>query len=348
MTAALPSPSRAPAPSPAPLAPFPRALLALLVLLALVCRGSSLENGFVNYDDPQVRAEVASTSPAEILTGPFYYAYKPVYGLSLWLDHALYGDAPYGWHAGNVLLFALATALLALVVHGLLRSTFVAAAVAALFASHPVHAESVAWVSERKDALSLVLVLLAHLAYRRARATAPSRPSLLAPVLLALAGLAKGTVWTYAGVLVLDELVDRPGRPGRLLRLLPMCLVAGAGVVLDLWAGARVRPRRRPPPRDDVRARGRDGGRARALRGEPAVAVPPLGRLPRRPRGLLGAGGRDRRRAAGGRGGRRALDRPRAPPSRARARLRPLGARAPARSTTSSPPPRSCGPTATC
>jgi tetratricopeptide (TPR) repeat protein len=105
--------------------------------------------------------------------------------------------------------------------------------------------ESVAWISGRKDVLSLVLVLLAHLAYRRARETGRGR--WVAPLLLLLGGLTKGTVWLWAGVFALDEAIHafRTGRrwpPGAAARLLPSALVAVAGIVLDAVVAARHGP----------------------------------------------------------------------------------------------------------
>src|SRR5262245_14216517 len=165
---------------------FPPALLLALVVLALLCRGAALRNGFVNYDDPQLLAEVQSKGPVEIVTGPFYFAYKPVYGLWLWAEHALFGADAAAGHAASWLLFALCVALAALLLHGLTRSVFVAAVAAALLAAHPVHTENVAWWAERKDVLSLALMLGAHLAYRRARRREPLAVPVLAPLLLAL------------------------------------------------------------------------------------------------------------------------------------------------------------------
>ncbi len=240
-----PPPLRAPAPGGAR-PPLARGWVWLVFAVALLARAPGFSNGFVNYDDPEIRADVASKSPLDFFTGPTYFAYKPLYGLSLWLDRVLFGDSPLGGHVVNGLLFALGAALAALVLDGMLRRPFVAVGAALLLAVHPVHTENVAWVAERKDVLSLAFVLLAHLAYRRCRAVEPGRASALAPLLLLLGGLSKGTVWTYAGVIALDELLDASSRgagaPGRLRRLLPVLLVAALGVALDAWYGAAYGP----------------------------------------------------------------------------------------------------------
>jgi hypothetical protein len=130
-----------------------------------------VDNGFVNYDDDRLREELATKGPWEIATGAFYYAYKPVYGLWLWAERALFGDTAKPGLVASWLLFGVAVGLTAVVLNRMLRSVFLAVAAAALLATHPVHAENVAWWAERKDVLSLVLVLLAHLAHQRASAT---------------------------------------------------------------------------------------------------------------------------------------------------------------------------------
>jgi tetratricopeptide (TPR) repeat protein len=199
----------------------------------------------LNYDDPQVLALAGEKSIAALLTETTWYAYKPVYFLSVKID-TLFGGATSGVaHVHNALLHALAAALLFFVLCGMVRNRWIAGAAALLFAVHPVHAESVAWISSRKDVLSLVFVLAAHLLYRRARDA--GRMSLAAPALLLLGGLTKGTVWVWSGVLLLDELAEGLRRRGRgepaawgaaLGRLLPCLLLSVAGIAFDWWMGA--------------------------------------------------------------------------------------------------------------
>jgi tetratricopeptide (TPR) repeat protein len=215
---------------------------AVALLAALLARAPGLGNDFVNYDDPQVNAEVASKSAWDLATGVAWYGYQPVYLLSLKLDRWLFGEGPFGPHFGNWALFGLCAGLAAALFGSVARSAFVGGVAALLLAVHPVHTENVAWASERKDVLSLALVLLAHLAYRRARARAPGRVPVAALVLLALGGLAKPTVWSYAAVLAVDEALARPRAPGALRRLLPVALVAAGGVVLHAVVAIRHGP----------------------------------------------------------------------------------------------------------
>ena len=83
------------------------------------------------------------------------------------MDWQLYGDRAGGHHLTSLLLHALNAVLLLLVLRRLTGSLWRSAFVAALFALHPLHVESVAWVSERKDVLSALFWLLTIWAYAR-------------------------------------------------------------------------------------------------------------------------------------------------------------------------------------
>ncbi len=91
--------------------------------------------------------------------------YYPLLHSAFWLEHRLWGDAVLGYHFINLLQHVLAATLLGV----LLRRLAVPGAwlAASLFLLHPVCVESVAWISEQKNTLSLVLYLCASLAYLR-------------------------------------------------------------------------------------------------------------------------------------------------------------------------------------
>ena len=91
--------------------------------------------------------------------------YWPLVYTSFWLEHKLWGFAPAGYHAVNVVLHAANT----LLVRRLAERLAVPGAwlVAAVFAVHPLHVESVAWIIERKDLLSGLCYLAAFLAWLR-------------------------------------------------------------------------------------------------------------------------------------------------------------------------------------
>ena len=77
--------------------------------------------------------------------------WHPVTWISLMLDSHLFGNNPAGFHVVNVVLHAISAALLMLLLNVMTGAVWRSAFVAACFALHPLHVESVAWVAERKD-----------------------------------------------------------------------------------------------------------------------------------------------------------------------------------------------------
>ncbi len=146
--------------------------LAALILLAAAAYGPVLGNGFIGWDDeayiygnPRVRTGLAPGNIAWAFTSFYVSNWHPLTWLSHMLDVQLFGTAP-GLHHGVSLLFHLAGTLLLVVVLSAMTGAFGRAlAVAALFALHPLHVESVAWAAERKDVLSAAFGLGAVWAY---------------------------------------------------------------------------------------------------------------------------------------------------------------------------------------
>ncbi|MDD5134307.1 MAG: tetratricopeptide repeat protein [Phycisphaerae bacterium] len=129
--------------------------------------------------------------------------WHPLTGLSLMLDCQLFGPDP-GWiHLVNVFFHIINTLLLFAVLKKMTGSLWPSALVAALFALHPMHTESVAWVSERKDVLStlfFMLTLLAYYRYTQRQTKARYFPALLA---FAFGLMAKPMLVTLPFVLLL-------------------------------------------------------------------------------------------------------------------------------------------------
>ena len=141
-------------------------LWAALVIMATLCAYlPALQAGFVWDDDLYVtHNDTLRTFDGlrriwfEIGAVPQYY---PLVYTTFWIEYHLWGLAPSGYHLVNICLHAAAALLLALLLHRLLvPGAWFAAAV---FALHPVHVESVAWITERKNVLSTVLFLCAAL-----------------------------------------------------------------------------------------------------------------------------------------------------------------------------------------
>jgi tetratricopeptide (TPR) repeat protein len=140
---------------------------ALLVAVTLAAYLPVLDNGFI-WDDDDYVVENPTLRSAEGLRSiwldygatPQYY---PMVHTTFWLEYQLWQLDPVGYHVVNVLLHALGAVLLWRVL--LLLGLPGAWLAAAIFAVHPVHVESVAWITERKNVLSGVFYLVALWAY---------------------------------------------------------------------------------------------------------------------------------------------------------------------------------------
>lgn len=144
---------------------------ALLPVLCFFLYVPSLHHDFVNWDDPFYILEnphirvVNWQTLRGILFETHFTDYYPVNLLSYALDYALWGLSPGGYHLTNAVLHAANTSLVFLVMHMILGGLFAPALAAALFGVHPVQVESVAWVSERKNLLSMFFFLLTFIAF---------------------------------------------------------------------------------------------------------------------------------------------------------------------------------------
>ncbi len=124
----------------------------------------------VSYDDPAyVNAQVKNGLTVEGMRWAFVGYHDsnwiPLVWLSLMLNTTLFGVSAGGYHLVNVALHTANALLVFALLSRATRSVWRSAFVAALFAVHPLHVESVAWVSERKDVLSMFFGLLSLLAY---------------------------------------------------------------------------------------------------------------------------------------------------------------------------------------
>jgi len=186
---------------------------ALSLLLAALCFAIYAQvrhHEFVDYDDYITilnydALEVSSIPEAvRVALTPYHANWIPLTTLSLALDRWLYGSEPRGYLLTNVALHALASVLLFLALDAMTGAAWRSAFVAAVFAAHPLHVESVAWATERKDVLCGVFWMLALVAHGRYAARPQSGlryASVLACVILAL--LAKPMAVTLPCVLLL-------------------------------------------------------------------------------------------------------------------------------------------------
>jgi Flp pilus assembly protein TadD len=151
---------------------YPTVIILFLIAITLISYWSVQNFEFVNYDD-----DIYVTENIHVLSGitkenviwaftTFHASnWHPLTWLSLLFDYELYWLNPAGYHWTNVLLHIANTLLLFLVLNRMTGALWQSGFVAALFAVHPLHVESVAWVAERKDVLSTFFWMLTLYAY---------------------------------------------------------------------------------------------------------------------------------------------------------------------------------------
>jgi len=152
----------------------PRMIYLGLALSVLAVFGRLAFFDFVFFDDhvyiidkAQVLAGLTPESIRWAFTATDAGFWHPLTWLSLMIDHEIWGLNPGGYHLTNLLLHLAATLLLFAGLHHLTGALWKSGFVAALFALHPFHVESVAWIAERKDVLSGLFWMLSLLLYAR-------------------------------------------------------------------------------------------------------------------------------------------------------------------------------------
>jgi tetratricopeptide (TPR) repeat protein len=212
-------------------------IIAILVVITFAVFGPVTSHAFLNYDDGQFIYE-----NAHVLNGDIGWAltsaeigWYPLTWLSHMLDLKLWALNA-GMHLlTGVLLHAVSAILLFLALHRMTRAPWESAFVAALFAIHPMHVESVAWASERKDTLSTLFAMLALWLYARA-----PRRMLGVSIALALSLAAKQMYITLPFVFLLldvwplDRLKTLDDLRRRMIEKWPLFVLTIGGVLAAL------------------------------------------------------------------------------------------------------------------
>jgi tetratricopeptide (TPR) repeat protein len=235
-------------------APVAAAVLAATVLVSV---GGALAAGFV-WDDKPLIVDNPSIRRADgvphLLLSSFWDTgdkhdrfrafFRPLVSLSFAIDHALWGLRPFGFHLTNLLLHFGCTWLVYRIAVAEGLGALAALAGAALFAAHPVHVESVAWICGRTDVLCTLFALGSFLLYRRARTSGRRVAFRAGSVSLFLAALfAKEMAATLPLLIGLDAFLTHPGGSRRVSfgeRLLTSVItVAPYAAALALYVAAR-------------------------------------------------------------------------------------------------------------
>jgi len=155
-------------------------LIPVLICLALVtltvitfwqlkdCGFISLDDNIYVYENAYVQSGLNGNSVKQAFSSELAKHsghWHPITWLSLMLDHSIFGLNPHGYHLVNLLFHVMNTILLFLILRRMTKTLWPSAFVACLFAIHPLHVESVAWIVERKDVLSTFFWMLTMGAY---------------------------------------------------------------------------------------------------------------------------------------------------------------------------------------
>jgi tetratricopeptide (TPR) repeat protein len=165
---------------------------------------------FIHYDDatyvahnPNVNTGLSRQNIKWAFNIGYASNWHPLTWLSHMLDCQLYGDAPGAHHLTNVMFHIANTLLLFIVLQRMTKALWASAFVAALFALHPLHIESVAWIAERKDVLSTFFWMLTMLAYVRYTERPVLSRYIVTLLLFALGLMAKPMLVTLPFILLL-------------------------------------------------------------------------------------------------------------------------------------------------
>jgi tetratricopeptide (TPR) repeat protein len=235
-----------------------RLLLPLLALLPLAAFGPHLGKVFIYYDDDQYLAENPAIQHGLTWAGARWAFttgrvanWHPLTWLSHMADVSLFGMNPIAHHAMGLLWHVVNTLLLYLVFRRLTGSAGRSAWVAALFAVHPAHVESVAWAAERKDLLSTAFGLAAIWTYGLWVRERGVVRYLVVLILFAAGLMSKPMLVSLPIVLLLLDFwplgrwsVGKRERAGLILEKTPLLLMAAASSVVTFLvqrAGGAVR-----------------------------------------------------------------------------------------------------------
>ncbi|MHB8069150.1 MAG: tetratricopeptide repeat protein [Desulfobaccales bacterium] len=203
---------------------LPLLLCLLLAVACLAVYSQVRHHDFITFDDdmyvtenPMVRAGLTWPGVKWAFTAFHSSNWHPLTWLSHMLDCQIFGLHPGGHHLTNVALHLANAILLFLFLARATGAVWPSSLVAALFALHPLHVESVAWVAERKDVLSTFFWLATMWAYAAYVAAPSLRRYLVVVLALALGLMAKPMLVTLPFVLLLLDywpLGRAPGGPG--------------------------------------------------------------------------------------------------------------------------------------
>lgn len=194
----------------------PKAIFGLLAI-SLLFWLPSLQNGFTNWDDHvyltdnKLIQDLSFENIKAIFSTLLMGNYHPLVPLSFAIEHAVVGMNPFLYHFDNLLLHFVNSYLVFILLLKITRSNAGSLLGTLLFVLHPIHVESVAWVTERKDVLYTLFFLLATIKWIDYRVNNKKLDLIFANILFILSCLSKGMAVVWPACLIIIELLPPSG-----------------------------------------------------------------------------------------------------------------------------------------
>lgn len=206
--------------------------LGVILILTYISFAPSMDNEWTNWDDPVYVLENPlitnlNTPTKDLLTKPVSLNYHPLTMLSLKWNYESVKTEPHAYHLTNVLLHLINTALVFFFILMLSESLVMAVFVSALFGVHPMHVESVSWISERKDVLYVLFFVLGMICYLKYLDTKKVLWMIITVTVFILSCLSKAMAVVFPVVLLLiDYLKNRELNFKIVLEKIPLFIIS--------------------------------------------------------------------------------------------------------------------------
>lgn len=219
----------------------------IILLFSLLVLYPVVENGWVFWDDPtyvleneQLEIESWSQVAEQFNFVVVQGNYHPITMLSYVIDYSIDGLNPKVFHSTNLIIHLLNTLLVYILIYRLFHDKKIGFLVSILFSIHPMHLESFAWVSERKDVLYVFFFLLGLIQYLNYTRSGNFRSYFLSILLYLMALLSKGMAVVFPVVLLLiDYLQHRTMNKKALLEKLPFFILSIIFGLIVIWAQSK-------------------------------------------------------------------------------------------------------------
>jgi tetratricopeptide (TPR) repeat protein len=226
---------------------------AIILIAGFIAFQPCLKNGFVNWDDDKYLTENIAVQnlslPAvkNVFTSFFAGNYHPLTMMSYLIEFQAFKLEPFGYHLTGLILHLLNSLLVFWLIYMLARKIPVSVIVAVLFAVHPMHVESVAWISERKDLLYSLFFLSSVILYCYYLREGRKKFYYLSLGVFVLSLLSKAMAITLPVVLILVDyiLYRKPDKNKRIFKekapFFILTLIFGALAVFSQFSADAVR-----------------------------------------------------------------------------------------------------------